>query len=1496
MQLKKTFRLTAVLIVLLLAISLLVVACSKGGDDNGGDTPATENAFELIDNDRAALIVVEGTNEPGATDGDYPGVVRAAYDLQEDVETVTGVKPVVAQSVTGYADYAIIIGTIGKSTAIDSMIESGKIDVSQVEGKWETYLIETVDDPFGDGKVDTALVIAGSDKRGSIYGIYYISEMLGVSPWTFFADSVPAHKDNLTLAADYRYVSEEPDVQYRGIFINDEEDLELWGRVMDDGKHMGPKLYEEIFEMLLRSKANFLWPAMHACSDAFVGYVENPINADYYGIVIGTSHCDMLLRNNLNEWDNFVAQYKQEHPEYANVKVKYDYTHVESQPVIEEYWRESVRANKDYEVAWNLGMRGSHDEGFNTEYINSDPWYGDKCKLLEDVIDLQQNILKEELGLDSLDGVFMTFQPYKEVQELYNNGLDLPENITIIWADDNHGFIRNVPNAEERERSGGNGIYYHASYWGPDNESYMWINSMPQTMVYEELSKAYKSGIQKAWVLNSGDTQMNMLEIEFFADLGYDIDQYNNENVFEQYYGKVAAREYGEEFADDIIEIMKDYTQMTNARKLEHMSVDLFSDAYGDEMERRASEYKDLWERAEAVYEAIPETQQNTFYETILFEVRCAYYINAEFYYAHKGNVAYEQGRNATAWNCYNYSLEFNRMRKDEISYYNNILADGKWENIMDPENYVPPVMSGFANGGPTFTLGATEQGVIVEGESAEQSSSSLAFYNYAQGRKYIDVFNKGAGNFSFSVSADKDFVQLSTTQGIVTDEQRVWVSIDWSKVTGNDTATVTITSGNYTKTVTINVNYANYDLGESTYVEQDGYVSIEAEHYSASHETDAASWEVIKDLGRVSGDMVRAESNTLVSYNEDTFATSAPYLEYNVYFTSAGTFEMEVYRLPTLHSQGHVRLAVGVGSGTPTIIEGERDYGTNNPAWEEGVFTQIIKHTITIDIAQPGLTAIRLYMIDPWICVDKMVIYTAEKQDSYFGPLESYNTTYNTDPGANAYYDAFYGTSGETYVLPEDYNIEQTYGTGYFVEQDGVLAIETETAVLGDDQYASADGWVVAQTDEGIAMRTKEERKEYGATMDSAPRMDYEIIITTPGTYTVWVNIQAPNPRSSSYGIGINGEVKFTRGEFDYGREEFFHWRKAESEKDRNGNIIVDRQLHFDSPGRYTLNVYCVQDGLSIDKIYLTRGNETPTNASFVQSARTTIWTGRNLDAVKADAALRSDLAAALDAVGNYYAIPTGTGLGQYEEADVTALKAAVEAGYEMLNSTSALVEGNVTETISDLTDALAAMNAGRNMSGDGVNYLVYETYEDSIVGLDPYGYEIHSIDRTPDIIVREADDGSKYLNVRTFKNQRLQQEAMLQYSFAEQTGTFTVEARMSFNEAVWGNAVYLVNEDGNYAVSVAFEYSYGNYNLVAYNANVKTVLASYNRNEMVDIRVDVDVDSDRFDVYVNGELAGENFSFRNRADSIGAVVFGSSVRDADLRVDSLAVYTTAE
>lgn len=1465
---EKKNMLAAAVFAAVTAVAAIFAACgttpTTGGDEGRG--------FTLISESRAAVICVEGTNAPGSKDGDYPGVVRAAYDLQSDIEIITGVKPVVTRAISGYADNAVIIGTLEKSKAIQKIASLGKINAAEIEGKWESYVVKTVQDPFGDGRVKTALVIAGSDKRGAIYGTYSISEMLGMSPWHYFADSVPAHRDNFTLPKGFEAVGVEPDVKYRGIFINDEETLEEWARGLDEGAHLGPNLYEKIFEMLLRAKANYLWPGMHACSDAFSDYEMNPINADYYGIVIGTSHCDMLLRNNLNEWSAFQAAYKSEHPEVTSIE--YDYT-VDPE-IVREYWRRSVRANKDYEVQWTLGMRGAHDEPFTAKNIDRAPWNGNKVMLMEQIIEDQRQILREELDNPTLDGVFMLFIPYKEVQAIYNDGLNVPDDVTIMWADDNHGFIRNIPDETERARSGGLGVYYHNSYWGPDNESYMWVNSMPFTMIYEEMNKAYRYGVRTAWILNSGDTIPYMPEIEFFMDLGYDMDAYNNGNVYEQYVTKMATREFGAEFAPDMVEIYKRYTQLTNARKIEQMSVDLFTAQYNDEAERRAAQYQALYELAEKVNLALPERQRDCFYETMLFELRCTYYTNLEFYYAHKGNVAYAQGRNYTAYNCYNMSKEFNQKRKDEISYYNRILQNGKWNTLMDPEVYHSPVMAGFANGGPTFVAGLPEMGVIVEGETQEQTASVLSFGNYARGRKYIDVFNKGAASFDITVTADKDFISLSGYSTTVTDETRIWVSVDFDKLTASDDGTITISDGTVTKTVAVIAEVNNYTLGEKTYVEQDGYVSIEAEHYSYQRKSDYAEWSVISDLGREYGDMIRAETQTLVGYGERNYEQSAPYVEYNVYFSSTGTFETEIYRLPSLSSLGRIRFAVSLEGGTPTIIEGEKDYGTNNPAWEEGVFTQIIKHKTYLNVEKAGLNRIRVYMLDPFITIDKLVVYTGEKIPSYFGPSESYNTTFNKNGSDGAAYAGVYESK---YVIPVEYDIARTYGNGYFVENGGKLSIEVESAALESVGVSLRGRWIPSRTIEGYTMRTQKLREDFhGRWETDAPAMNYDLIITSPGSYNVWVLLNSPMPRSSVYAVGIDGTYKFLQTTYSYSQEESFVWLKAGT------------QLNFGSAGKYTLNFYCSQDAMVFDKIYLTKSGETPNGATFRQSARTTVWTGDVADSV-ADANLRRRLLQSTYGLENYCNIITGDALGEYGAAQKAALVSALDGAYALLNKNAELTASEVEAAVSAVSDAVSALKASRNMTDGDRTYLLYEDYDKAYAGLAPYGFTYKELYRSPDVSVTQGADGEKFFNIRTFNEQRETERALVSYAFAPQTETLTVEARMSFNEAEWGY-FYMLDDNGDNAVCLAFEFAYDRYNIVAYDRGAKRTIASYERNVPVDIKVVIDVADNTYDVYVDGEIKAEGFMFRTATGNIAEVALGSFARNADMRVYELKAY----
>lgn len=1457
-------KITGLLLVLVLA--LIVSACAN---DKSGEN---EIGFSLVNNGEAVKILVDGENKVGATTGDYPGVVRAAFDLQEDIESVTTKKPVVLNSKDELDkdEFVIIIGSIEKSKFIQELVDNKKISVEEIEDKWETYFHQLVTDPFNDGSIKTALVIAGSDKRGAIFGTYKISSMIGVSPWKFWVDQEPNFLENYHFEKGYYHFQDEPTVQYRGIFINDEEELVQWALNYDNQTRMGPNVYEKVFELLLRLNANYIWPAMHQITDAFNDFEGNRVMADYYGIVVGTSHPDMLMRNNDNEWDNFVARYRQEHNYYG--PIEYDYT--VSPEIIREYWRESVRMYKDYEVQWTLGMRGKHDEGFTAVNIDQAPWYGDDVMLLEQIIEDQRQILREELNNPTLEDVFMVFIPYKEVLHIYNKGLNVPDDVTIVWVDDNHGFIRRLSDSIERERSGGSGVYYHNSYWGPDDESYMWLNSFPFTLMYEEMSKAIEYKAVKNWVLNVGDIKPGELSMDFYLSYAYEADKYNSENVYD-FMDEWTIREFGEEYVEEIKSIVKRFGNYTNVLKLEQMKVDLFTNThFSDEWEKRMAKYQILLDDAERVFESLPAHKKGAYYQYILYQVRQAYYRNAEFYYADKAETAALYGANATAHNAFEMSRYFHELSHYENSYYSTVLSGGKWKGLMEPYRHMPPVAAGLAESGAALEV-KEGGGVIVEGEKFLKSNYELKFYNFAKGRKFIDVFNSGYLPFTFTATANKDWIKLSETTGEVLDEVRLWAEIDWDKVPqGRSEGEITINYQHGTQKIKIIANNDEIDLPEKTYIEQDGYVSIEFEHFSTERQVPGAYFEVIKDLGRIEGDMVRAVSEYLVGYSIYEFLDSAPYLEYNVHFLSSGKFAAEVYRLPTLDSKGKIRFAVQVDEEEPLILEGVNDVRVGDFDWEDGIFNQIFKHRFNIDIKEAGFHKIRLYMLDPYLTFDKMVVYTESRPDSYLGPDESYNSTFNTEPYKTTYYERFYRNE---FMPTRERDLTLEWGEGYFVGSDKFL-IEVETAVEQSEfAYTSNplnDGWVLARNRDGYTMRTRHDHMNYLGNNAIAPTMNFKLYVNEPGMYNVWLLQNAPMPSSSTLTLAINNiEQLRVRGLFSYSTEEVFTWKRV-------GSIVLVN-------GSQTLNVLANNTGLVIDKIYLTKTSENPGNTELYPTVRTSKL--GNLTE-------KEKLLNALTRFNDLDNIAVGTTVGTYNQEARAEFVSAYNDVIKLYSQAEQLDSAVVSQALANLESKyLNLVNSQIKVDDFGQSYILYEDFSLYHLGFKPFGLKVYATAGSPNFRIYRDED-SQFLSVRTFgEQQHLVQKADLYYEFSETINEkFVLETRASFNEAIWGYAVYLQDESRNNAVSIAFENSNGvNKNIVAYDGNIKRVIGKFELNEFVDIKVEVDTVRQKYNVYLNGTLATDySFNFRNNVSGIKYYMFGSAVLDAKLQYEYLKVY----
>ncbi|RVT72002.1 hypothetical protein EOD40_16440 [Flavobacterium sufflavum] len=664
MNRKLVFQITIVL--------FFIIGCSEVQAQNKLTIvpQAKADAFPLVEKGIVPSIL---------TDKDDAEVVTiVANALASDIGLISGVTPQVVNKSTN-EEYLIIAGTIGKSQLIDELIKSGKLDVSSVKNKWESYTITTINAPIAG--VKQALVVAGSDRRGTAYGLFEISKQAGVSPWVWWADVKPTPRKSLYVLPG-TLVQKEPSVKYRGIFINDEDwGLNPWAaKNMDkDIKDIGPKTYAKVFELLLRLRANLIWPAMHDETKAFWYYPQNPVVADRYGIVIGSTHCDMMLRSNTFEWQkNYEKEYGHKPNEY-----RYDTNKAE----VTKYWDDRVNAAKNYESMYTIGMRGVRDGS-----IVGPTTKEGKIALLDTIMTDQRKIFKKYFGADT--NALQIFCPYKEVLSLYTAGLKVPDDVTLVWTDDNYGYIRQLSNPSEQKRSGSSGIYYHLSYLGGPHD-YTWLSSNSPSLMAYEMTKAYQFGADKFWVVNVGDIKPAEMEIEFFLDMAWDTKKWTPENAT-QYARYWAEKTFGAALAPEIASIKNEYYQLAQSGKPEHMGILQFDN---ESKTKRLAAYANLIEKVNTVKSRVPKLLQDAFFQLMEYPVKGAALMNQKFFYAQMSlEVPATDGKLA---------LEYSQKSKNALEqiidlthHYNKEIENGKWDGIIThaPRNLATYGMPKIAN------------------------------------------------------------------------------------------------------------------------------------------------------------------------------------------------------------------------------------------------------------------------------------------------------------------------------------------------------------------------------------------------------------------------------------------------------------------------------------------------------------------------------------------------------------------------------------------------------------------------------------------------------------------------------------------------------------------------------------------------------------------------------------------------------------------------------
>ena len=610
----------------------------------------------------AQFSLRSGQSVTVACDNTEEKVVQTALQLfARDYETVFSAPATISVNHGG-----IIVGTVDKSP----LIAATGVDISDLKSKNQAFLISVL--PGG------RLLVAGSDSPGTAYGIMELSRLIGVSPWEWWADVTPEKKEAFHLAADYKMV-QSPSVEYRGIFINDEDwGLMPWSSLNYEPWYkpgrIGPQTNERIFELLLRLRANTYWPAMHECSVPFFLTPGNREAAEKFGIYIGGSHCEPMACSTAGEWSR---------------RGKGDYDYVKNSSSVCHFWEERLKEVSGQEILYTVGMRGVHDgqmQGAKT--------VEEQKAVLERVLKDQRELLRKYVNKD-VEAIPQVFIPYKEVLDIYRAGLEVPEDVTLMWCDDNYGYIKHFPTEVERTRKGGNGVYYHVSYWGRPHD-YLWLGTFSPALLYQQMKEAYDRGIQKIWILNVGDIKPIEYQTELFLDMAWNIDQFTEGGVSD-HLCNFLKREFGETTGEDLLPVMMEHYRLSYIRKPEFMGntreEEYHTNAYRivkdmpwsrSYIKKRLEDYQVISDKVEKLASRIQQDRQDAYFQLIKYPVQATAEMNKKMLYAqfarhgemnwNKSDVAYDSIASLTR--IYNIGIRNN----------------GKWHRMMDHQPRRLPV------------------------------------------------------------------------------------------------------------------------------------------------------------------------------------------------------------------------------------------------------------------------------------------------------------------------------------------------------------------------------------------------------------------------------------------------------------------------------------------------------------------------------------------------------------------------------------------------------------------------------------------------------------------------------------------------------------------------------------------------------------------------------------------------------------------------------------
>jgi hypothetical protein len=916
-------------------------------------TGAGEGYFPLMTRKGAAPVYV--------AENDHQGVIRVAGDLVRDIERVTGELPELNLNSEVGAAQAVIIGTLGSSSLIDKLVESGKLEVSEIKGKWEAFSIQTVAQPLPG--LEQALVIVGSDKRGTIFGVYDLSEEIGVSPWHFWAD-VPSDKAEELYVKPGKFSDGTPKVKYRGIFINDEAPaLSGWAGEKFGG--FNNEFYKHVFELILRLKGNYLWPAMWGRA-FYDDDPKNPELADEYGVVIGTSHHEPLMRAH-DEWRRYGEG-------------EWDYN--KNPENLRKFWRDGIERMGDYESVVTIGMRGDGDEPMSE---------GTAIELLEKIVKDQREIIADVSGKPS-EETPQVWALYKEVQDYYDQGMRVPDDVTLLLADDNWGNIRKLPNPKDKPRAGGYGIYYHYDYvGGPRN--YKWLNTTQISRVWEQMNLAYQYGANELWIVNVGDIKPMEFPISFFLDYAWDPEEISADDL-RNYTVTWAEKQFNKKYSEKIADLLLTYTKYNSRRKPELISPETYSLTSFSEAEDIVKDYNALVEKAEGIYAEIPQEYKDAYFQLVLFPVKASANLNELYVAAGKNRLYAKQGRAAA--NKYAEKVKALFAKDAALTEeYHTELANGKWNHMMSQTHigytyWQQPEQNNMPEVREIKIPEKAEMGVAVQASKNaifdRNSSGSLpAFDPFNDQEFYVEIFNKGQKPFQYKIQKKSKWIEISEEKGTIEDQKRLLVSVNWEEAPkGTIRGSFQIKGTGKKVTVEVPVNNPR-DENIHGFVESNGYISMEAANFSENVQKEGRGWQLIPNLGRTGSAMAAFPGAPV----HEEFSLNNPYLTYDIFTQNEGEAELVLFFSPTLDylNKGGLNFAVSVDEKEPQMLNLHQD---TKDGWAASVSNNVTRVRTIIHVGKPGAHTLKIWAVETGPVLQKIVLKTGEVEDSYLGPPES--------------------------------------------------------------------------------------------------------------------------------------------------------------------------------------------------------------------------------------------------------------------------------------------------------------------------------------------------------------------------------------------------------------------------------------------------------------------------------------------------------------------------